>query len=325
MKQTAVLIVCDGLGLSGEVRGNAVLAAATPVLTALNGGRPLSDCAVKLGASGESVGLPPGTMGNSEVGHTNLGAGNINYQSLSRINNAIADGTFFSNRVLAESAESAKTHGRAHLFALISDAGVHSTESHLYAASRLLRDVPEVFVHLFTDGRDMPPESALELCTRVTGNLQPNAKIATVIGRFYAMDRDNRWERVRIAYDALVHGSGHANSDILAAIRESYAAGVSDEFIEPIVAIPSGRVRDGDTVVFVNFRPDRARELTRTFVDPQFAGFERELFPVDFVCMTQYDETMPNVAVAFPPEVPKNTLGEYLASLGKTQLRIAET
>ncbi|MDR0819081.1 MAG: 2,3-bisphosphoglycerate-independent phosphoglycerate mutase [Oscillospiraceae bacterium] len=323
IKKTAVLIIMDGFGLTNEAKGNAILAAKIPVLTALNGGKPLTDVHTKLGASSEAVGLPPDTMGNSEVGHTNLGAGRVVYQSLLRISNAIKDGSFFTNPVLADCAETAKQSGRAHLFALLGNAGVHSIDTHLHAAMELMKDVPEVYVHLFTDGRDTAPHSALKFCEET--RLPPNAKIATLIGRFYAMDRDKRWERVERAYNALVNGAGTQTSNVLDAIRQSYDAGITDEFIEPIIVEPEGRIKKGDSVLFVNFRPDRAREITRTFVDPEFSGFAREYFPVEFTCMTQYDETLPNVKVAFAPEIPANTLGELLANLGKTQLRIAET
>jgi len=324
MKKTTVLVIADGLGLSAAAQGNAVLAANTPNLIALNGGKPLSDCTSKLQASGSAVGLPDGTMGNSEVGHTNMGAGSVVYQSLLRISNAIDDGSF--GAMMRENGGVAPEEiKRVHLFALLGDAGVHSAAKHLMACVQLLESVPEVYLHLFTDGRDSAPTSAIDYVRELQTRIGANVKIATLIGRFYAMDRDKRWDRVEIAYNSLVNGAGVLNSDPVAALQESYASGKTDEFVEPIITCPNSRIRQCDSVIFVNYRPDRARELTRAFVDPNFSGFSRTYFPVKFVCMTQYDDTMPNVSVAFPPIIPKDTFGEVVSKLGLKQLRIAET
>ena len=316
----------DGFGLSDKTEGNAVKAAATPVLDTLWAKNPHTT----LSASGTDVGLPAGTMGNSEVGHTNIGAGRVVYQSLLRISNAIEDGSFFENPVLASAAADCKG-GRAHIFGLLSDIGVHSHDSHFWALLRLLKDkgCGEVYFHCFMDGRDSSPTSGKGYMERCAEKCRESgiARVATLSGRFYAMDRDKRWERVERAYNAIVCGEGEACADPVRAVEASYARGKTDEFIEPVVCDPEGCVREGDTVFFMNFRPDRARELTRAFVDPAFDGFERKkgCFPVRFVCLTQYDASMPNVSVAFPPEQPRNTLGELLSRLGLTQLRIAET
>jgi 2,3-bisphosphoglycerate-independent phosphoglycerate mutase len=291
------------------------------VLTALNGGRPLSDSPCKLSASGEDVGLTGGTMGNSEVGHAVIGAGRVLYQSLSRISRDIDDGGFFVNPALTD----AKTAERLHLFALLGDAGVHSAAKHLYACLELYRNVPAVFVHLFTDGRDTSPQSAAGFLREVQTRLPPNARVATLIGRFYAMDRDNRPERTEVAYNALTRGAGEFNPDPAAAVEASYEAGVYDEFIRPVITAHNSRIQYGDTIVFVNFRPDRARELTGAFADPAFAEFDRKYLAPRFICMTRYDETMPNVTVAYPPIPPYETLGEVLSERGLKQLRIAET
>ncbi|MDR3148884.1 MAG: 2,3-bisphosphoglycerate-independent phosphoglycerate mutase [Oscillospiraceae bacterium] len=321
MVKPVVLLILDGLGLSADTNNNAVTAAKTPVLTTLNGGMPLTNSPCSLSASGEDAGLPPDTMGNSEVGHTTIGAGTVLYQSLLKISKAIDDGSFFANPVL----KAAQTSDRLHLFALLGDAGVHSTSKHLYGCLELYKNVPNIFVHLFTDGRDTPPRSAVGFLRDIQAHLPPNAKIATLTGRFYAMDRDNRWERIQIAYDALTNGIGEFNSDPVAAVERSYTAGIYDEFIKPVVTALDSRVQQGDTVVFVNFRPDRARELTRAFADPSFTVFERKYLAPVFICMTQYDETMPNVTVAYPPEIPRETLGEVISLHGLRQLRIAET
>ena len=316
----------DGFGLSDKTEGNAVHAAATPVLDNLWAKNPHTT----LSASGTDVGLPAGTMGNSEVGHTNIGAGRVVYQSLLRISNAVADGSFYENTVLS-SAAARCSGGRAHVFGLLSDIGVHSHDSHFWALLELLKrqGVRQVWFHCFMDGRDSSPTSGkgyMERCVQKCAE-SGIAQVATLCGRFYAMDRDKRWERVERAYNAIVFGEGVQEPDPVKAVEESYARGKTDEFIEPVVCCAEGCVREGDTVFFMNFRPDRARELTRSFVDREFDGFERKngCFPVEFVCLTQYDANMPNVSVAFPPEQPRNTLGELLSRLGMTQLRIAET
>lgn len=325
MKTPITLIIMDGFGLSDNKRGNAISFADTSNIASLWENNP--HCV--LDASGVDVGLPPDTMGSSEVGHTNIGAGRIVYQSLLRISNAVEDGSFFTNPVLTGAAR--ECGGRAHVFVLLSDIGVHSDIHHVWALLKLLRDngVGNVYIHCFTDGRDSSPQSGagyvrecIEQCRRIGVGA-----IATIEGRFYAMDRDKRWERVEQAYNNMVFGDGRYEPDPVTAVEQSYAAGITDEFIEPVICDRDGTVRPDDTVFFMNFRPDRARELTRAFVDPKFDGFRRRggIFPVNFVCLTQYDADMPNVSVAFPPEFPANTLGEYLSRIGMTQLRIAET
>ncbi len=329
MKMPVTLIIMDGFGLTEEKAGNAILAAGTPNIDRLTEENP--HC--RLDASGPDVGLPPDTMGNSEVGHTNIGAGRVVYQSLLRISNSIGDGSFYTNPVLAGAAVqcAARKDASAHIFVLLSDIGVHSDVHHVWALLKLLKDkgVKNAWLHCFMDGRDASPESgkgyveeAVRRCAEIG-----LGRVASLCGRFYAMDRDKRWDRVQRAYDNLVAGTGKHESDPVKAMEESYAAGITDEFVEPVLCCGEGLIREGDAVFFMNFRPDRARELTRAFTDPEFEGFERRggWFPVDFVCLTQYDADMPNVLVAFPPEEPKNTLGEYLSRLGMTQLRIAET
>ncbi len=329
MKTPITLIIMDGFGLSEETQGNAIRSAGTPQVSALWAENP--HCS--LAASGPDVGLPPDTMGNSEVGHTNIGAGRVVYQSLLRITNSMEDGSFFENPVLLASARrrAADPEGAAHIFVLLSDIGVHSDIRHVWALLKLLKreGVSRAYIHCFLDGRDASPrsgkgyvEETLRKCAEIG-----LGRIASLCGRYYAMDRDQRWERVKLAYDNLVLGSGRREEDPLRAIQASYDADITDEFVEPVLCDPEGLIRSGDSVYFMNFRPDRAREITRAFTDPDFTGFDREpgYFPLDYVCLTQYDADMPNVSVAFPPEQPENTLGEYLSSLGKTQLRIAET
>ena len=323
MKQLSALIIMDGYGIRTETAYNAVFA-----------GKSIFDkwwqtyphCLLQ--ARGEAVGLPKGQMGNSEVGHLNLGAGRIVYQELSRISNSIASGAFFRNEALTAACESAKANGGAlHCLGLLSDGGVHSHADHLYALLKLAKErgVKQTYVHCFTDGRDVAPTSAvmyLEALQQKMDELQYGC-IADVCGRYYAMDRDNRWERVRRAYEMLLHGVGTRTENVIAAIRERYAVGQTDEFLEPIVCC-DGQLRSGDAVVFFNFRPDRARELTRAFTQTP-AVFEGERPALHWVCMTQYDATFRNVSIAFEPEELRNTLGEWLSKQGKTQLRIAET
>ena len=285
-------------------------------------------------ASGLDVGLPAGQMGNSEVGHLNMGAGRIVYQDLTKITKAIEDGDFFENEELLRACDAANCHA-LHLWGLMSDGGVHSHNTHLYGLLELAkrRGLEKVYIHCFMDGRDTAPTSGLGFLTelqKVCDEKQVGV-IATVVGRYYAMDRDKRWERVKRGYDALTLGTGAAAGDMLAAVQTSYDAGVTDEFIEPIVKVdetgaPVGLVEDGDAVIFFNFRPDRAREITRAFTDPDFEEFEhRKISGLTYVGFTEYDKTIPNMSVAFPKQEPKNTLGEYAASLGLTQLRLAET
>ncbi len=327
MKNPLALIIMDGYGLREETEGNAIKAANTPNLSAIFEKCP----SAKLACSGLAVGLPEGQMGNSEVGHTNMGAGRIVYQELTRISKSIQDGDFFENPALVGAIDNCLKNGTAlHLMGLMSNGGVHSHNTHVWALLELAKrkGLERVYIHCFMDGRDVPPTSGRDFvaeCVEKCKELGVGT-VATVIGRYYAMDRDKRWERLVRAYDALVLGEGTHAEDPVAAIEESYAAGVTDEFIEPIVCTDA-TIGANDSIIFFNFRPDRAREITRTFVDPAFDGFERKkgFFPVRYVCMTQYDATMPNVEIAFRPQSLVNTFGEYISKLGLTQLRIAET
>ncbi len=333
MKKPVVLCIMDGFGKNPSDYGNAIVAAKTPNLDRLMAEFPMT----YIGASGMDVGLPDGQMGNSEVGHTNIGAGRVVYQELTRITKSIEDGDFFENEALKNAVQSAIDNGTSlHLMGLMSNGGVHSHNSHVWAIVELAKKMglQKVYLHCIMDGRDVPPTSGKDFVAEAEEKLKEIGvgKIATVVGRFYAMDRDNRWERVSRAYNAFVKGEGIQTHDPVKAIEESYqkvdadGKNITDEFIEPTVCLENeGRIGKNDSIVFFNFRPDRAREITRTFVDPDFNGFEREYFPVTYVCMTQYDATMPNVSVAFKPQSLKNTMGEYLSSLGLKQLRIAET
>ena len=328
MKQPLALIILDGFGCREETKGNAIAAARTPHLDHLMACCPHT----RIGASGMDVGLPDGQMGNSEVGHTNIGAGRIVYQELTRITKSFDEGEALGNPALTAAMENARRPGQAlHLMGLLSDGGVHSHIRHLYGLMEMARRfaVERVYLHCFMDGRDVPPTSGIEFIAALQQKIKELGlgQIATVSGRYYAMDRDNRWERVKLAYDAIVNGKGNKGPDPVAVMQKSYDTGVTDEFIVPTVVTEGAGIKAGDSVIFFNFRPDRARELTRTLVDPDFAGFEREkgFFPLTYICMTQYDATMPNVEVAYRPESLANTLGEYLSRLGKTQLRIAET
>ena len=328
MKKPLALIIMDGFGLRKETEGNAIAAAKHPNLDRLWATCPHT----QIGASGMDVGLPDGQMGNSEVGHTNMGAGRIVYQELTRITKSIEEGEYLSNPVLLHAMENAKKPGAAlHLMGLLSDGGVHSHIHHLFGLIEMAKKmgVEKVYIHCFMDGRDVPPTSGAEYIEELQKELEKTGvgKIATVSGRYYAMDRDNRWERVVKAYDAMVNGEGVKAPDPAAMMRQSYADGVTDEFIVPAVVTEGAEVKSGDSVIFFNFRPDRARELTRTLVDPDFAGFERKkgFFPLTYICMTQYDATMPNVEVAYAPQSLANTFGEYISKNGLTQLRIAET
>ncbi len=329
-KRPVMLLIMDGFGLAPEGPGNAIYAARTPNLDRLFKERPHTS----LNASGRSVGLPEGQMGNSEVGHTNMGAGRIVWQELSKISNKIADGSFFDNAALRSAAEHVKKNGSAlHIFGLMSDGGVHSHIEHIKGACELAKrcGIDKVWVHCFMDGRDTPPRSGENYVREMEEYLKElgTGRIASVIGRYYAMDRDKRWDRVKLAYDALTAPASADLSSGSEAVAQAYAADETDEFIKPRVCCGFGGIGDGDAVIFCNFRPDRAREITRAFADPGFDsyGFARERVVKDlcYVCMTQYDATIPNVLVAYPPEELKNTLGEYVSSLGRTQLRIAET
>ena len=331
MKRPTMLMIMDGLGLTDEVKGNAVKAAKTPTLDRLMKEYPF----VQGQASGLYVGLPDGQMGNSEVGHMNMGAGRIVYQDLTRITKDIEDGGFFANKALLAAMSKAKSDGAAlHLFGLVSDGGVHSHNTHIYALLDMAKreGVKDVIVHAFLDGRDTPPTSGLSYVKELEGKMKELGigKLGTIVGRYYAMDRDNRWERVEKAYRALTLGAGIPAADPDAALQASYDEGVTDEFVKPIVCYegdePVRRVKSGDAVIFFNFRPDRAREISRAFLDPDFAGFERrQLEDLCYVFFTDYDKTIPNHLVAYGKESFKNTLGEYVSSLGLKQLRLAET
>ena len=327
MKKPVALIIMDGFGIAPKY-GNAIDYARTPHLDQLFFKNPVT----MIGASGLDVGLPHGQMGNSEVGHTNMGAGRIVYQELTRITKSIEDGDFFENEAMNKAVDNAlKNDGSLHLFGLLSPGGVHSHNTHMYGILELAKrkGLKKVFIHAFLDGRDVPPSSAKEYVEQAVAKCEEIGvgRIATISGRYYAMDRDNRWERVEKAYSAIVYGEGVQETDPVQAVQNSYDNGVTDEFMLPAVIAGGDTVKAGDSVIFYNFRPDRAREITRTFVDPDFAGFERRngFFPVCYVCMTQYDATMPNVEIAFKPQKLVNTLGEYLSKNGLTQLRIAET
>ena len=308
----------DGFGKNPSTEGNAIAAANKPNLDRLMSESPMT----YIGASGMDVGLPDGQMGNSEVGHTNIGAGRVVYQELTRITKSIQDGDFFENEALVGAMENCKKHGSAlHLMGLMSDGGVHSHNTHMYAIVELAKrmGLEKVFVHCFLDGRDVPPASGADYVAETIAKLNEIGvgKVASVMGRYYAMDRDNRWERVSKAYAAMVYGEGIKACDPVEAIRKSYETidgdgkYLTDEFVLPTVCLENATVKANDSVVFFNFRPDRAREITRTFVDEEFTGFERKngFFPLYYVCMTQYDATMPNVHVAFKPQKLTNTFG----------------
>ncbi len=327
MKKPLILMILDGFGIAPE-SGNAIKAAKKPNIDKLFAENPIT----QIGASGMDVGLPDGQMGNSEVGHTNIGAGRIVYQELTRITKTINEDKLKDNEAIVSAMDKALENGTAlHLMGLLSDGGVHSHNTHLYGILELAKKkgLEKVYIHAFLDGRDVPPSSAadfVQACVDKTEEIGVG-KIATVMGRYYAMDRDNRWERVEKAYAAMVYGEGVEAECPVCAVKNSYKEDVTDEFVVPSVVKDGATIQPNDSVIFFNFRPDRAREITRTLVDPDFNGFERKngFFPVNFVCMTQYDATMPNVDVAFKPQVLTNTLGEYISDKGMAQLRIAET
>ena len=326
-KKPIALIIMDGFGYNHKDYGNAIRAAKTPNIDRLLANYPHT----LIGASGMDVGLPEGQMGNSEVGHTNIGAGRIVYQELTRITKSIKDGEFFSNEAFTAAVENCKKNDSAlHLFGLLSNGGVHSHNSHLYGLLELAKKagLTKVYVHCFMDGRDVPPTSGVDFVAELEEKLKEIGvgKIATVMGRYYAMDRDNRWERVGKAYDAMVYGEGNKADNAVDAIKASYAADVTDEFVVPTVIDENGKISANDSVIFFNFRPDRARELTRTFCDDSFDGFERgDRVKTTFVCFTEYDATIENKMVAFVKESITNTFGQFLADNGLKQARIAET
>lgn len=326
------LLIMDGYGERKDANGNAIKIAHEGVIEKYRKDYP----STLLGASGLSVGLPDGQMGNSEVGHLNIGAGRIVYQELTRITKEIKDGDFFKNKELNDAIDSALKNGkRLHYYGLLSDGGVHSHIEHLFGLIDLakMRGVKELYIHAFLDGRDVSPTSGAGFVRELQKKLDEAGigKISSVSGRYYAMDRDNRWERVEKAYDSLTVGNGIECTDAAAAVEESYKNGVTDEFVLPTNVYengkPVGLVEEGDSIVFFNFRPDRARELTRAFTEEEFGGFERKTgyLKLFYVCFTRYDATFKNVEIAFKPQSLKNTLGEFLSNEGYRQLRIAET
>ena len=330
-KKPTVLMILDGYGLSDKTEGNAVALAKTPVMDALEKEYPF----VKGYASGLAVGLPEGQMGNSEVGHLNMGAGRIVYQELTRITKEIQDGDFFKNEELLAAVENCKAHDSAlHLYGLLSDGGVHSHNTHLYALLQMVKDhgLKKVYVHCFLDGRDTPPASGKDYIEQLLDKMKEIGvgEVASVMGRYYVMDRDNRWDRVEKAYRAMTAGEGETAVCPLCAVSASYDKEVTDEFVVPTVIVKDGKpvatVQDNDSIIFYNFRPDRAREITRAFCADEFDGFPREKrINVKYVCFTEYDVTIPNKSVAFKKVEVTNTFGEYLAAHHMTQARIAET
>ena len=328
MKKPLVLMILDGFGINNSTVGNAIYSAKTPNIDALMAKYPHTE----IQASGMDVGLPRGQMGNSEVGHTNIGAGRIVYQELTRITKTVEEGGLSAIPELQRAVANCKEHDSSlHLMGLLSDGGVHSHIQHLFGLLAMAKEqgLEKVYVHCFMDGRDVPPSSGKDYVEQLQAELNRLGvgKIATICGRYYAMDRDNRWERVSKAYDAMVNGIGVEESDPVKAMADSYANGVTDEFVVPVVVDKNGSISANDSVIFFNFRPDRAREITRTLVDEAFNGFERAkgFFPLCYTCMTQYDATMPNVQVAFHPQSLEDTFGEYISNKGLKQLRIAET
>ena len=329
MSKKTIMVIMDGWGWREGTDGNAVRQARTPTFDKLWGSRPRT----LLNCSGPQVGLPEGQMGNSEVGHLNLGAGRVIYQEIVRIDRAIADGSFFENKVLAEAMDEGKP-GALHLIGLLSDGGVHSHQDHLYALVEMAkkRGVKHIYIHAILDGRDTPPHNGIKYLAALERKLEEfgAGRIATVVGRYYCMDRDKRWERVERAYGLLTLGEGEKTVDIAGAMKGSYDRGVTDEFVEPIVVIedgePVGLVRDGDSVLFFNFRSDRARQITSAFTDDTFDHFSLNVKPAElhYTCMTEYDETF-GLPVAFPPETYPNILAAVASEAGKTSLRIAET
>ena len=326
---TSALIILDGFGIGrDDPKSNAIVSAKTPNIDRYKAEYSWTSIA----ASGRDVGLPAGQMGNSEVGHTNIGAGRVVYQMLVKITKDIEDGVFFENPALLGAMENCRKHDSAlHLIGLVSDGGVHSHMSHIMGLIEMAHrhGLKKVYLHALLDGRDVDVTSGAGFVKQVADKLNEYGigKVASVGGRFYAMDRDKAWDRVEKGYAAMVYGEGNQAEDAVEAIEESYKNGVTDEFVVPTVCAKEGMVKANDSVVFFNFRPDRARQITRAFVDPDFDGFERRngFFPLYYVCMAQYDATMPNVHVAYPPEKLTMTMGEYLSVNGKTQLRIAET
>lgn len=328
MTKNVGLIILDGWGIGNGSESDAIAQAHTPFMDHLLDSYPNA----KLLTSGENVGLPDGQMGNSEVGHLNIGAGRIVYQELTRINKSIREGDFFQHPVLVQAMQQAKEKGKLHLMGLVSKGGVHSSQAHVVALCKMAKDagIQDVFVHAFTDGRDCDPKSGLAFLKELEVAMQQTTgKIATVIGRYFAMDRDNRWERIKKAYDLMVHGKGVAFSNISDAIEASYAAGVTDEFIEPIVLTenehPLALIAEGDVVINFNFRTDRPREISLALTQKDFPDYEMKALELNYYTMTSYDATFKNVHVIFEKDNLKNTLGEVLSKLDRSQVRIAET
>ena len=327
MTKKAVLIILDGYGIAAPSEGNAISCARKPNLDRLFSENPTS----QLSASGLDVGLPEGQMGNSEVGHTNIGAGRVVFQILPKMSQEIKNGKFFENPVYIKAMDDAKANGKAlHIMGLLSTGGVHSHLTHIFAILDMAkqRGVEKVFVHCFLDGRDVAPKSGAGFVAELQAKCDElgNARIATIQGRFYGMDRDKRWERVQEGYNAIVCGEGIMDADAVHAVEASYAEGVTDEFVKPVVVCKDGVINKGDSVIFMNFRPDRAREMTWALNLESFDGFERKkvVCPLSYVCTAQYDEALP-LPIAYPPEVIENTLGDYISAKGLKQFRVAET
>ena len=330
-KKPVSLIILDGWGIGKDYPGNAVTRGNTPVFDKLMQENPTST----LDASGEEVGLPAGQMGNSEVGHINIGAGRVIYQELPRISKAIEDGSFFEKKEFLAAVENAKkNNGKVDLMGLVSNGAVHTHVGHLYGLLELMKrqGLEEVYVHAILDGRDVPPSVGKEDIEKLEDKLKEIGvgKIATVTGRYYTMDRDTRWERTKLGYDALVHGVGVEANTAVEAVENSYKEGVEDEFLIPAVikqdGQPVAKIEDGDSVIFFNYRPDRARQITRAIVDVDFEGFDRgKKIDTLFVTMTEYDKSIKNVLVAYTKTAPVNTLSQHVSSLNLNQLKIAET
>ena len=323
----ALLVILDGFGIAEDKQVSAVDLASTPFYDSLLARMPHTH----LSASGEDVGLPEGQFGNSEVGHLNIGAGRIVWQALSRINKDIRDRSFFSNTTLLQSVEHAKKTGRLHIIGLFSDGGVHSHNNHLFALLELAKSegIPEVYVHAFTDGRDTAPHSGLDYVQQFEHKAAEIGvgKLVSIIGRYYAMDRDNRWERVQKAYELLCHGKAPYSDSASKALENSYAKGITDEFIDATLLDMRAetRIQSGDTVMFYNIRGDRAREITRALTEDDFSEFPTDVKDLHYTCFTSYDATFEHVHVAYPPQDLKNTLGEWVSKQGGQQFRIAET
>lgn len=327
MSKKAVLIILDGYGIAPATPGNAITTAKKPNLDKLFSENPYT----QLQASGLEVGLPKGQMGNSEVGHTNIGAGRVVFQILPKISQEIENGKFFQNPVYIKAMDDAKNGGHAlHVMGLLSTGGVHSHLHHIFAALDMAkqRGVEKVYVHCFLDGRDVPPKSGAGFVKELQEKCDElgNAKIATLQGRFWGMDRDKRWDRVEKGYNAIVCGEGVRDDDAVHAVERSYAEDKTDEFVEPVVVCPEGVINQGDSVIFMNFRPDRAREMTWALTLPEFDGFARKkcVYPLSFVCTAQYDEAL-TLPIAYPPEKLESTIGEIVSAKGYEQFRVAET